>query len=1150
MNRRWLVIALAAALGASCGDPTTDTGVLLNLDRPVDIAFACYGSLRITEGRPTASLADPIEVMAQPTTSCDTWSLPPVKGADGKEVPQRPMGQEDLDGAPVAGVDWYGFILQSASGTVAVAQWPSQPAASFVAGGSRVTVLDADPLTPGKNAISVGEEPIAIATDKAGCFEVTANAGSCDLSTLDITSALDNLTFTSGKPATSVIVNRLDVKDAAGKPIRARPAAMVMEPNTTVVGNRCGATASGLAYVAYPSCHLVAAVDTATGTIVSRIQYDASGTPQVLPDGNAMCPAECPDASGKLDAISDGVRPVTLALEFDPRVNTRRLVIGADNKPAITLVELGADFLPQTSQMPSQIALQNPRPSDKLGVTSIALSPQIGMGGSSGDNNDASSPGGQGQFVYAVATDHTVRVVDIFTDATHALTECDTQVDTRFVRSINDVTRLQCFPVGDPATPPRRSGARGPGIELPGDGVPTSVAFVKAPGPQASVGPLALVGYFAIITASSGQAFVVNVDDDNNPTADVFQVDAPQSTAPVLLMAHQLRDDVVGRDAVPSVTVPDPTDPTGKKTVTTDVCKPFFVDGNLTGGGPHATTLPVNTVPVPDVVAGSAAQPVSTAKLGELPNLRQVKCTSASADLGGDAPAGVPVSELQITANPMEVRDPVFPDLRNLFSDETWSLTWEGSLSQDSNLAAVDGPPIRAGQMFVDTTAGGRIDDGTRPFCAMGVEPFDILQMRGCNPLLGDSDCPSGYQCFVHPESRVTVGSAPVGACMLRTEATRLADACRDFLISLRRYTIQSAASGELQLIPRKHVLRTTPLDGCTDDAQCAVLADYAAQNAKAGADPTTAANRSSWVCRADDARAPVNADPTKNKRCIQTCAFHSKDTDGKDRDVDCDAGSICQGAGPSAAGVCMEGVMPPQACVNGPQRFEVRASEAFTVIGSQSGYVHPIIETPPTAGMVHGGACTRDLAASPLQKGRIGLDLLKAPACDPAADPITGAIAGGFDNNPCSLTVQQTELQRSSSACDAAKDTLIQRDNTPAIKFRNRGMTLTLVDPYYPGDATCAVDRHGTLDRVPLVFPGYRLSFHQVGGYTPLTLSAASSLANPVFPVKVVTGPTNSIWVLDDGDNLLVPSLGLPATRGQVFRVESSSLSTVNLLQ
>jgi hypothetical protein len=104
--------------------------------------------------------------------------------------------------------------------------------------------------------------------------------------------------------------------------------------------------------------------------------------------------------------------------------------------------------------------------------------------------------------------------------------------------------------------------------------------------------------------------------------------------------------------------------------------------------------------------------------------------------------------------------------------------------------------------------------------------------------------------------------------------------------------------------------------------------------------------------------------------------------------------------------------------------------------------------------------------------------------------------------------------------------------------------LKLTIVDPHYPGDKVCLLDRQGALGRIPLVFEGYQLSFHQTAGYTPLTLPI-----NPAFPVKVVRGPTDSIWVLDNGD-FLSTSFNQPSTRGKVFRVESINLGAINLLQ
>jgi len=47
---------------------------------------------------------------------------------------------------------------------------------------------------------------------------------------------------------------------------------------------------------------------------------------------------------------------------------------------------------------------------------------------------------------------------------------------------------------------------------------------------------------------------------------------------------------------------------------------------------------------------------------------------------------------------------------------------------------------------------------------------------------------------------------------------------------------------------------------------------------------------------------------------------------------------------------------------------------------------------------------------------------------------------------------------------------------------------------------------------------------------------------------VPVVEGPTHSIWVIDAGD-YLSSSITSSSTQGAVYRVESSSLSTLNLL-
>jgi hypothetical protein len=242
-----------------------------------------------------------------------------------------------------------------------------------------------------------------------------------------------------------------------------------------------------------------------------------------------------------------------------------------------------------------------------------------------------------------------------------------------------------------------------------------------------------------------------------------------------------------------------------------------------------------------------------------------------------------------------------------------------------------------------------------------------------------------------------------------------------------------------------------------------------------------------------------------------------------------------------------MDGVIAPQACINAPQKFELRAGEAFTIIGSKTGYVHPLIADAS-------GNCVVDPTASPWQTGRMPL---RAPACDPAADPITGRKANGMlDTNPCELTVDQTELQPNyvPGTCTlAATATQLVTRQAQAIRVRTRGLTLTLVDPTYPGDQTCIGDRMGGLGNMPLVATDFQLAFRLASGFIPLTLQL-SQLSLPIKMVRMPrtassTNASEAFWVIDSGD-FLSTSLSESSTRGKVFRVESDSLGVINLLQ
>jgi hypothetical protein len=52
-----------------------------------------------------------------------------------------------------------------------------------------------------------------------------------------------------------------------------------------------------------------------------------------------------------------------------------------------------------------------------------------------------------------------------------------------------------------------------------------------------------------------------------------------------------------------------------------------------------------------------------------------------------------------------------------------------------------------------------------------------------------------------------------------------------------------------------------------------------------------------------------------------------------------------------------------------------------------------------------------------------------------------------------------------------------------------------------------------------------------------------------PIYPVKVVKGPTESVWIIDEGD-FLSTSITTASTRGKVFRVEAQNQSITNTLE
>lgn len=1098
-----LSLAVLALVAGACAEQVTPPAVR-NLDRPTAVAFACHGDLRITNGAPVDASQD-IIISAQPSQSCAlrarTCTLDPEVdecGPGATCVDRDPTDTAPGGCVPDSQVDgpvspnFAGFVLQSAKGTVAVVQWG---AGSGITGGG---VQDSDPLAPGKNALAVGTLPVDIVTAPKGCHVVTANAGSCDLSVLDINSALD--------PDVPAQISRIGIQATSG-PLLAKPKALVAQPPTTEIGYRCEDQVDGTVWISYPRCNLVAAVDTASGQVLGGVKFGANGAVTIT-DGDVSCESECGDG-----AIVTAARADTFGLGTDPdrpgdiavSEDGSRLFIAAENNPAVTVVDLDANFLP--------VATNRMTVEGEVGFTKVAVSPVINMGGTLGEFGVGSA--GQMQFVYAIASDRTVRVLEV----NMLNTECDTQVDPREIHDVTDVTLLSCIPVS--AGYRRRPGARSPGIHTPDDQVPLDVVFTKVDNQGTKVegepSPTTMVGHFAFLTTSGGFVFVINVDDDHAPDFESSQ--DPTATAIPLAIAHQLRDFAAERNAIAGIT---------EDTAGNTLRKCAFSTAEVTARGPRMSS--------PAVVAVNQNNVTFDPHRHLLPELRDQVCINEDEE-------EIIIPELSFPADVAQ-RELAFPDIKAL-QNEQWRIVWEGPLSEDDANVNIDGPQLRLGVFEV---AGGvtTVRDATAPYCSMGVEPYDILTLLGCDPQNGNAECGVGQTCYSHPDRPTGIeGVSRSGMCLPTEDVVALSGACRDLLISRKRYSIVDTYKDHITLVPRRRVLHTTPVDGCSDNNECIEYARLAAGLHAADPDSSETAPKplqphkfgridvaTNWSCTADPSRAPGP------NTCQMTCSGSS----------DCEPGWHC-----ASDGFCVEAPLPPAECVAAVQRYLVSVGGAFRVLGSRSGYLHHRIADSTT------GECIDDPNGNPLLVGRIPL---QAPAC-------TGDGLNDILPNPCSTTVEHAEAivgytfgtnDQGEPACLAPgrkqyeeyeadgnlmKDVLRVRP-APAIRFRNPGMTFNFIDLVTQGDENCFGDLLGSRKAFSAVHPGYQFAFNTTGGDVPMFVGTLETNGNRLrvrvaFPETIAAVPDGTLWVLDQGD-VLIPQ---DPTRGRIVSINPAGATT-----
>ena len=1016
-------VLIGTALVASCGG-STEVIDSRSFNQPSAITFSCFGALTLTEEGDAGNVGDVVQ-SAQSTTVC----------------------RQAQDGKVEDGPSYVAFVLQPSSGSVAVVQYPSYRSDVSFPEAFRQgrVVVDADPLTPGKNAIPVGTLPVDLAADASGCHVLVANAGTCDLSRIDVTSVMKRtVTSDSSEGVDQARVNRLSVS-LNGENVRSQPRAIVAQPPIQDAGVSCTDAPDNLVYIAYPACQLVAVVHAGTGEIVKGVVFQEDGTATVEDPSNIACSVACGQGTTAVDNITP--RPTVLHRSNDGT----RLYMGAENSPRLTIVSLDADGLPQTVR---SIELEG-----SVGVRSIAVTEPINMGGSSGSLGEGSQ---SMQFAYVVTSDATVRVVEVGSFDR----ECDTQIDPRTVYTQTDIEVLSCYdreqtgvPQGTEPAVSRRPGARSPGIELPNQEVPLGVAFARINAKDDNVkspAPTNMVGDFAFITASSGKTYIVNVDDDDYP--DFESAAQPLAAHLPLAMAHQLRHDVVEVDA---------TD------VDNSCVHPL---PEVKQRGPRLAR---------DVLRVVNDEQVAPDKVAKLPSIRAELCDTL--DISRI------VSELSFSANTAS-REFAYPDIARIANEE-WRIAWEGPLSRDAGILAIDGPQVKRGVVVVEEDT--RLTDVSRPFCNTGVKPFDIAVLLGCDPVRGDDDCGLGETCFSDPSSP---GNITTGLCLPESQEDTLAAICRQVLTSHRLYSVSTTFADHLVLSERRRVLRTEPEDGCMDAVQCQELA-VEEQALAINKHPRDLLEQDlqpeyRWVCEPDPTREG------ERNRCAMIC----------DSSQECEDGFTC------SSGYCVSGILPPAECVPGLQRYELRASDAFSVVGSASGFLHNRVADSQT------DECVESAVSAPLVVGRIPLQV---PDC-------SGNGIADFGLNPCAVEVEHAEsvTQFADNGTACVEQVVIPSSRiTQAIRFRNPAFTLHLVDAYSLADSQCIGDNSSPLPPISTAHDALELQFSITGGLRPMTIAPASL---PAFPKIIEEGPEGGLWLLDQGDRF-----GTTPSNGRIIRID-----------
>lgn len=1129
---RSILVIVAGALGwaamSACAQQVIDTP-LRSFDRPSDVALTCvhYDPNFITD----ATRHGVYNV--RPLADCE-----PVRASQLANVVEYPLPYNYIP--PLGPGNFTPFLVaivpQSARGELALVDT------------AQSRLVDLDPYTPGFGFIPVGRMPEHIRATADGCWAVTGNTASCDLSRVDVSrvvrSSLQSLypaeatTRTGALPGVQALP--LSVPSAGGgdpKILYAQPAWIEMAPENdmgdqpSIHGYESGGTEGFCtggkhhAWVALPGCQLVVkvsleAIDTPkTPTIEKALRVDKSGVSEITDLSTIECPVECAGGHGDIASGDAGAPP----------------------PPS----DMGARNLPSTQAWPTALAIdtegdiRGPSRAGRLvigdgyheridiipfDVVSGAIGPSQSVTLDPGDNGLA-QPGVRvvrigprtpsGKFLYAVAREGSVRVIDLDRG-----TECETNPDPRWKTPTLDLqetpTRASstapwsfplppprsvgCFPVGDPATPRRSLFATSPGLALPPGEIATDVAFVHVDAPPGdptnteapvAASPGVLVGDFAWILTSDGKGTVVNIYDAcPQPNQQVINAQPGQYTkaCDAIDVQHSLTD-----------TVAQPGHP-----------QPMLIDliaHQIRNGHPRFFNPPTPSDPTGQPRVVDPTNPCAVLVPPTSPGVPDGGvpdgggCGSTTGNLPSLYAEPVPATLLPA---PSETRVVYFVDTLHV-KNETWVVAWEGVLAGSDRdvgapLVVPGNPPTTQDRAYLSDNGGA--------WCGRGVLAGDKLIFRGCT---GDPECDqaAGFQCVHDPgafpdQSQgmcLHIGAKPNGDIDSIDTWTM---ACGKLLRSQRKFRILSAKQGATVPGSSSSMTPSTPQAGTpTDLLELGEIYEPEFSEQTHVCDPT-AMNPCDDVTLTTQVGGKLRSasclvDADGQHRCLFTCSDPKKDDDCG-ADFECYQSAFgdnrCLRApigGPQLWNTCMPEV----------QHYEVNVGDAFTVSGTSSGYLSNEVVGP-------GGECV----VPPQTLERIRLTQWRVPLLPPDCPANVNASPLAASIDPSVLARNVCRVKGVGSGVDL-------------VHFENPVFNIVVQVPLAAPDK-------------PVVPPdGTSVNMDVTGGGNSLQalLGVDVQAQQPRYATVAPDGQT--VYVIDEGKSPMATGL-----RGQLLRLYSASQS------